>query len=291
MRCAGYLLVLAAAALWALIGPVSRLAFAEGLTPLEVATWRAGLGWVCFAVHALATGQTRAAARDLPILGLFGLAGVSLFYGSYQLAVQSGGAALASVLLYTAPAWVAALSRLVLGEVLTPLKLAAVLATLLGAGLVSLGASPGGLAVNGPAVAWGLVSGLTYALYYIFGKLYLSRYHSQTIFLYAMPAGVLGLAPFVTFHPVTPTAGLALVALALGSTYLAYLVYYAGLKRLEATRAAVTASLEPVLAAALAFAWWDERFGLAGYVGSALILGAVLLTALDNAPASPPERG
>lgn len=36
---------------------------------------------------------------------LFSVTGVTLFYGSYQMAIRTGGAAVASVLLYTAPAW------------------------------------------------------------------------------------------------------------------------------------------------------------------------------------------
>jgi DME family drug/metabolite transporter len=71
--------------------------------------------------------------------------------------------------------------------------------------------------------------------------------------------------------------------LGLGSTYLAYSIYYAGLKYLEATRAAVAATLEPVAAAVLAYIWWDEYFNLLGYAGSGLILGAVLLTMYDGA--------
>lgn len=82
----GYLYLLLAAFLWGLIGPVSRLAFQEGLTPLAVAFFRAGIAWVFFGLHALLLRQVRVERRDaLPLL-LFGLVGVSLFYGSYQLA-------------------------------------------------------------------------------------------------------------------------------------------------------------------------------------------------------------
>ena len=37
----GYLYVLAAAVLWSLIGPFSKICMEEGLAPLEVAFWRA----------------------------------------------------------------------------------------------------------------------------------------------------------------------------------------------------------------------------------------------------------
>ena len=50
--------------------------------------------------------------------------------------------------------------------------------------------------------------------------------------------------------------------------------------RIEASRAAVVATLEPVVAAALAYQLFGERFTPLGYAGSALILAAVLTTIL-----------
>ncbi len=273
----GYLYLLLAAFLWGLLGPVSRLAFGEGLPPLLVAFFRAVIAWAFFALHALILRQVRLLPKDLPALLLFGLVGVSLFYGSYQMAVNYGGAALASVLLYTAPAFVALLSRLVLKEALDPLGLLAVALTLLGVGLMGLG---GGSQVKAllPALLFGLFSGFTYALYYIFGKLYLPRYATPTLFLYALPVGALGLLPFVDFVPLSPKALGALLFLGAFSTYGAYLAYYAGLRRLPATRASVVATLEPVVANLFAFLLFREVLSPLGYLGAGLILLAVLLS-------------
>ncbi|WP_038048010.1 DMT family transporter [Thermus caliditerrae] len=273
----GYLHLLLAAFLWGLIGPVSRVAFQEGLPPLLVAFFRALIAWAFFGLHALLLRQVRMEGKDLPALFFFGLVGVSLFYGSYQLAVGYGGAALASVLLYTAPAWVALLSSLVLKEPLDRLGLFAVALTLLGVALMGLG---GGSEVRaGPlALLFGLLSGLTYALYYIFGKLYLPRYATPTLFLYALPVGALGLLPFVDFVPLRPGALWALLFLGSFSTYGAYLAYYAGLRRLPATRASVIATLEPVVANLFAFLLFREVLSPLGYVGAFLVLLAVLLS-------------
>lgn len=273
----GYLYLLLAAFLWGLIGPVSRLAFQEGLTPLAVAFFRAGIAWVFFGLHALLLRQVRVERRDaLPLL-LFGLVGVSLFYGSYQLAVVYGGAALASVLLYTAPAWVALLSLVVLKEPLDRTGLLAVALTLLGVGLMGVGGGSG-VRVLSLALFFGLLSGFTYALYYIFGKLYLPRYATPTLFLYALPVGALGLLPWVEFAPLSLRAMEALLFLGVFSTYGAYLAYYAGLKRLPATRASVVATLEPVVANLFAFLLFREVLSLWAYLGAGLVLLAVILT-------------
>jgi len=37
-----------------------------------------------------------------------------------------------------------------------------------------------------------------------------------------------------------------------------------------------------VVAAVVAFFWWGEAFGVSGYAGSALILGAVMIMVLNG---------
>ncbi len=281
MALSGYLRILCAAAFWGLIGPVARIALAEGMPPLEVAFWRTTFGWLFFALQAVIMRSTRISPRDLPLVGAFGLCGIAGLFGSYVLAVQAGGAALASVLLYTAPAWVAIMSRLLFREAMTPLKILSLALTMGGVALVCMG--PGdtlgsGAGIGPAAVLFGLASGFTYALYYIFGKFYQGRYTTPTLFLWAMPVGALALSPAVTFHAWPIHVWLSVLGLGFCSTWLAYSVYYSGLKRLEATRAAVVATLEPVIAALLAWLMWDERFGPLGYLGSAAILAGVLVT-------------
>lgn len=289
MQVRGYLFVLCAAALWALIGPLSKQAIAFGVAPLEAAFWRSAIGWSLFAAHALSTRSWRLEPRDAPAVAAFGVFGVATLFGAYILSIHFVGAALASVLLYTAPAWVALLAWLILGETMTASKILALAMTLAGVACVSLGPSllsgQGLGAVNLPGVLLGLLSGLSYATYYIFGKRYLGRYATPTLFLYALPVGCLCLLPFLSVGPFGPKswqAWLTLFALGLCTTYGAYSVYYAGLRILSATRTAIVATLEPVLAAALAYAWWGERFDAAGYAGSALILAAVLCTILGG---------
>lgn len=280
----GYCYVLCAAALWGMIGPLSKLAFAAGMDTLEVAFWRTTLAWFLFAGQAVGGRETRLAWRDVPAVVGFGVIGIGGLFGTYMVAVQSGGAALASVLLYTAPAWVALLSWLFLGEPMGGFKMSAVAATVIGVACVSLGPGlTGGTGIGAKAVGFGLLSGITYALYYIFGKYYLGRYKTPTLFLYALPVGAVCLAPFTHFTGLTAQGGLACLILAIFSTYGAYTFYYAGLRRLEATRASVVASLEPLVAAVLAYILFGECFTALGYVGSGLIIGSVLLTIWDGA--------
>jgi drug/metabolite transporter (DMT)-like permease len=286
----GYLLIGAAAVCWGMIGPVARMAFEEGVTPLEVAFWRAVLAWCGFGGQALVQRRISVAPRDLPAIGAFSLTGVALFYGSYQLAVERGGAALASVLLYTAPAWVVVLIRLVWREPVGRVKLFCLVLTLAGAALVSTGGGGLGGAVDLAAVGFGLTAGFCYSMYYLFGKYFSGRYPAATLFFYMLPMGALLLFPFVDFARKTPTAWAALAVLALVSTFAAYHFYYIGLRYLEPGRASITATLEPVVAAIVAYLWWGERLSAWGYLGGGLIVAAVVVMVCERKK-PPPAHG
>jgi DME family drug/metabolite transporter len=280
----GFLYIALAAALWGTLGIASRLVLQAGLDPLEVSFWRASLGGACFAAHAIGRRRVQVERGDLAAIAAFAAGGVSLFYFSYQNAVRDGGAALAAILLYTAHAWVAIASALWLHESLTPRKLAALAVTLLGVGLVAIGTSgaAGALHVRPSALGWGLLAGLSYSTYYLFGKRYFSRYEPTTLFMYALPLGALLLLPAVRFAPKSAATWGWLAFVAFVPTYLALLVYGAGLRRVAATHAVTIATLEPVVAALLAYAVFGETLGPLGYVGAALVLAGVLATSRQS---------
>ena len=280
----GYLCIALAATLWGSLGVVSRIVLAEGVAPLELSFWRATLAGLLFGFHAVSRGRVRVARDDIAALLAFSVVGVAVFYLSYLFAVAAGGAALASILLYTAPAWVAIASVLWLDEALTPRTLGAIGLTLAGVAFVALGAprAADGMRIGPAALGWGLLSGLAYASYYLFGKRYFGRYAAPTLFMYALPLGALMLLPGVRFVPKSPATWGWIVFLGIVPTYVALQLYEAGLKRVEATRAVTVATLEPVIAAALAFLVWGEALRLLGYVGAGLVLTGVLVMAAER---------
>lgn len=251
---------------------------------MEVAFWRAVLTWICFGTQAVWLRQTRVDLKDLPLLIVFAFFGISLFYISYQYAVKSGGAALASVLLYTAPAWVVLCSYFIYRERLTLIKLLAVIFVISGVFMISRsgGNVSSGESLGLIALASGLTAGFCYSLYYTVGKYFSKKYSAANLFLYVLPIGALGILPFVEFSHKTMLAWVALVSVSIVSTYLANYLYYNGLRHLEAGRASIVATLEPVIAAITAYVFLGEYFNLLGYLGAGLILIAVVATIYDK---------
>ena len=110
-------------------------------------------------------------------------------------------------------------------------------------------------------------------------------YAPVAVLAVALPVGAVALAPLVPFHAKPPAAWGLLAAMAFASTYLAYLAYATGLRGLPATRASVIATLEPVIASALAAIVLGERLAPFAYVGAALVVSAAV--ALAVAPREP----
>lgn len=274
----GIIYILVAALLWGCIGPVAKIAFSQGLAPLEVAFWRAITGWAFFACHAAVIKKIGIQIRDFPLILVFALICVTGFYGSYQMAVNLGGAAKASVLLYTAPAWVAIMAVIFLNEKITRQAITGIIACMTGVILISISSGN----ISGHSFSWagiffGLMAGFTYALYFIFGKKLFPRYQAVTVFSWILILGALSLIPFIEFTTPTKTSWLALIFLGFLSTYLAYFFYARGLVRLRASQAAVIATMEPVVAAFLAYLFWQENLGIWGYAGALLIIIGVII--------------
>lgn len=279
----GYFLVLLAASLWATLGVIYKyLADSYGMPPLAVASLRAGLGGIILLIGLLALRRSwlrvnRAALRVTLVYGVFGIA---LFYAAYINAILAVGVAVAAVLLYTAPAWVAVLAWRFLGERLTRAHVAALLLTLAGSALVAQVFQPGLLRVNALGILWGLLSGLTYGLWSVFNKVGVRHTNPWTLQCYGM---LVGSAALLLFQPLAPLAGALrspatvawLLALALGPTIGASVAYAAGVRTVPVSVASLIATLEPVLAALLAYLILGETLGAGQIAGGALILLAV----------------
>jgi len=193
-----------AAVQWGMIGIAGRVAMVESVAPTTVAFWRATLGALAFALHASLTRAAPLRAGDRGRACGLGIGGVAVMYLAYLSAVESGGVALASILLYSAPLWVAVGGWLGWGDrpgwrEALPLSL-----TLLGVVLVAVASNVPGtpLRLDARALGWGLLSGVTYALYYLMGRGLFAHNAPSRVLAWALGVGALALAPFASFAAV-----------------------------------------------------------------------------------------
>jgi len=284
----GLWLIVAAAVQWAMLGPMARVAFAEGVSALTVAFWRATLGALLFAAHASFTQAPPLHRRDRWPAALLGVAGMAVMYVTYFKSVQYGGAALAAILLYAAPVWVALGAHFLLRERVSVSEAGALALTLFGVVLVAVsgrGASTeaGQFAVTWPVLLFGTLSGLSYAGYFLMGRPLFGRNAPSRVLAWALAAASVVLLPFVEWRLHSTTAWLAIGFLAVVCTFGAYLSNATGLRTVAASRAATVATLEPVLAVVAAWLVWGERLAPLGLVGALLVVAGIVMSARRGA--------
>lgn len=294
-----YLRILAAAVIWGSIGVAGRIAFAAGVGPLETAFFRAAIAFLAIAavVGISERSLLRVRPGDLPLFAGFGAISIAAFFFVYLYAISGTTVATAAILLYTAPIWVIVLSRLLFHEPLTKGKALAVVLAFAGCVLVVRGYDPASLRLNLPGVLAGLASGFAYGMYSIFGKTALRRYSPLTTLVYALGIGAAilgaaaGAAGVISFSH-TARAWTAVCYLALVTTLLAQWLYLSGLGAVEAGRASLVATFEPVVAAFLGYIALGERLEGWQLLGGALVVSAVLaVRRLGRTVAAPTAAG
>ena len=281
---AGAACVLLAAALWGMIGLWNRKLMAGGLSPTDIVVVRnfGGMVLLC-AVFAL-RDRTVFRVRRAHWKYFFGTGVVSvvLFTVCYFTCQKLCSLAVASILLYTAPSFVVVLSAALHRTIVTGRKLAALGLTLEGCALVC-GVFSGHLSVTPVGILLGLGAGFFYALYSIFAPGALAYYDPMTVtvwtFLFAGTASLLLVPGSDTLLPALtrPDMWLTAAGLVVFSTVLPYLFYTKGLSRVEPGKAAIMASLEPVVAALVGAAVFGEPIGMAAAAGIACVLAGVVI--------------
>lgn len=278
-------LVLAAGSMWGCMGVLVRTLTASGLNSMEITALRCVVTCVCVAAF-LAVFQRKAFAIRLKDIWCFigtGILSVTFFSFCYFQTMTLTSLSAAAVLLYTAPTFVMLLSAVLFHERMTKGKTAALFLAFLGCLLVT-GVTGEDAVIGLSGILTGLGAGFGYALYSIFGRYALEKgYSSLTVTQYTFLFASIGTLPFVSYPKIAacfmeknglifPTFLLILL-----TTVAPYFVYTLGLGYMEAGRAAVIASIEPVVATLVGVVIYQEKLKALGAVGVALVISSILL--------------
>ncbi|MDQ3285243.1 MAG: DMT family transporter [Actinomycetota bacterium] len=292
-RLVGVLAVGTAASIWGTLGFFAKILYAEGVSFEALVAVRASVGWAAMLLFVLLTrgvGGLRVARRDLLFLVPLGLVGIGAFYLLYFFTVRESTVGTAAILLYSSPAFVSLLAWIFLRETLGMLRVLALTLTFGGIFLVVGGYAPAALEISPLVLATGLLSGLTYGLYSIFGKPVAGRLDPAIILSYALGFGTVLLVIFAlptldTLVGLSPDSYALLLMLAVVHTSLAFGLYTVGLKRLDAGQAAIVATVEPVVAGAIGVVLLGETLTAPKLLGALLVLAGAALAQVRLAKA------
>lgn len=275
------LAVLLAACGWGVIGVFTRRLGAQGLGSGDILLLRASGCAITFALALAVSGVKNFAVRwrDVPLFLAFGLATLFFTYCYYR-SIALASMSVACTLMFTAPVFVMVMSIFVFHEKFTRQKLLALILALGGVSLVS-GLVSGGAAFSALGALFGVLSGIGYALYNILSKLLSQRgysvwqinFYGWVICALSCVAiwGVKGAAPALA-----DGRGVWLcVVMVVVSGFLPALLYNWALGTMEASRASMMGTLEPVVATITGAIAFHEGITLTGFLGIALVLVAV----------------
>jgi drug/metabolite transporter (DMT)-like permease len=263
--------------MFALGGNLARYLLDEGVSALRLSQLRSAGSLVLLAVALAVTRPKlmRVRRRDLAQLAFLGICGLALVHATYYAAINRLEIGVALVIQYTAPLLLLLWLRFRHRRRVAPPLWGAVGLSIVGCMLVVRGYDPG--ALDGLGVLFAFGAAVTFAIYLVASERAGHRYEPVTTLLWAFGFATLFWAvvqPWWSFpfSKVDPWLGLGVIVV---GTLLPFICVVAALRHLPAPRAAVAATLEPVLAAV--FAWWlhDEHLAVVQLAGGALVLAAV----------------
>ena len=278
----GSALCIASAIAFGAMAIFGKLAFDAGVGLLTLLFVRFSIAAPVLWIAALRRRGALASASRRTLLAGFalGAVGYAMQAALYFAALTRMEASLLSMLLYTFPAMVVAAAIALGRETASRRRTGALLVSSGGLALVLLGAGAGAFDWLGAALALG--AALTYAAYILVSDRVVGGD------LEALPLSALittgaaitfGLAGSATGSIDTGFASegwLWLGAIAIVSTVTPITLFFAGLKRVGPSTAAILSTLEPLTTAALAFVVFGESLTALQLAGAALVLGAAV---------------
>lgn len=246
------------------------------LPPFAIVLGRAGIAAIALA---LIVALARRRFRPDPVLARNGIV-LAVHWVTFFEAIRVSSVAIGLLGYASFPLFVLVIERIGRG---TPLRRDQVAtAVMVVAGLVTLvpSFSLEERAVQG--LAWGLVSGFTFALLAVRSRRLASAYAPMEIALWQnafaalvlLPLAFIGRASIGTLAP--GDVGLLLV-LGVACTAFAHTLFITGLRHVTAHTASIVAALEPVYGIALAAWLLGEQPSLRTLIGATLIVGAAIV--------------
>ena len=279
--------VIAAGVLWGMISIFIKGMNAGNISPLQVVLLRTIMASAIMALFLFFTNKRLLYFQLKDIWMFIGTGVISLTFFSlcyFQTIIESG-ASVAVILLYTSPIFVILFSLVLFQERITALKLAALVMTFAGCILVSgLGRDGGGITLKGFII--GLGSGFGYALYSIFSRFALKKYHVLTIIFYTFLFSGISIMPLSGLGSggslLQPQILLYGAGIAVFCTVLPYLFYTYGMTKLETGKAAILVTIEPLVGTLVGCGLYGEPMTITKVIGILLTFGAVILLGLKK---------
>jgi drug/metabolite transporter (DMT)-like permease len=284
-----------AATLWAINGTVSKVILASGISSLRLSQVRTTGALVGLVLILLVTApaRLRVRKRELPYLALFGIGGLAFVQWFYFLSLHRLEVGIALLIEYLAPLLVALWVRFAFHEAVRRRIWLALALALAGLGLIVDVFHGGALSTTG--IIFALAAAVTYALYILLAEHAVGDRDPVSLLAWGFGFAAVFwaiIAPWWSFpaHRIgadvsllghlhahhLPVWALMTWMIVLG-TIVPFFLLVSALRHLSATRVAIIAMVEPVVATIVAWVWLGESLSALQLAGAAIVLAAIVL--------------
>lgn len=294
-RYQGFAMVLAGAALWGISGTVAQTLFQQEAVPVG---WVVTVRLLVSGLLLLAWGTMESESKtfwrvwvdpqDRIRIIFFGIAGMLGVQYTYFASIQTGNAAIATLLQFLSPVYIMIYLSVRKRRPPRPSELIALVLALIGIFLLVTNGSLHKLSVSVSAVVWGLLSGVALAFYTVYPSDLLQRHGAKVVVGWGMMIGGSGLSfinpPwYIQATEFSSAAWLYLVFVILFGTLLPFYLYMDSLRHITPTEASLLGSAEPLAAIAASVAWLHVPFHIWEGIGGICIMATVFLLTVRTA--------
>ncbi len=287
------LLLVALILFWGSSFVVVKIALAEGLTPVSIATFRFLLAGGLFALTLTVKAFRKSSGRslvhkgDLPILALLAVSGVTLFYLAQYTGIKMAGADIAAIFAcFLSPIFIAVASTVILKERISKGQVSGIGFAAVGTLVVVLGGSIsvqfssdfvyGSIVLFATPILW--------AFYTLLGKRTIEKYNPILVLTYVTVFGGLLLLPFSVADgsvrlvlSLSLSSWLAIAYLSVTCTLIGYYIWFYAVEKVGATVTSSFLFAEPLVTVFLAALLVAEKITVPITVGALLIFAGVYL--------------
>lgn len=200
---------------------------------------------------------------------------------AYFVALKYINASLNSLLVFTFPVFTPFLGFLFFREKLSLVSLIAAIIGFLGCTILIGGYQIKGIPGETFGMILGLISGIVYALYTLFGQKITLQLEPITVTVLNISIVALFFIicrlPWLWSHPLPWKVYLVAGIIAVVSTILANIFYFEAIKDVGAVKAGIFSSLEPFFTTVLAILFLHETMGWLQWTGALLIIGGMII--------------
>jgi drug/metabolite transporter (DMT)-like permease len=282
----GIFLILISGSAFGTLAIFARLAYQDGVTPITLLFLRFGIASLgmlfimCLRGIPIPQGWV---LLGLALMGGIGYVGQALFYFTALTLIPAG---LVALLLYLYPAIVTLFAVMIFKEPVSKWKMIA-LPFALGGTVLTIGPTGGGHLLG---VLFGLSAAFIYSIYILVGSKItkqVTAIQSSTVVIVSAAIVSGGLVAIRgPALPATASGWASVIAIALISTILAIVTFFAGLERVGPTNASTLSTVEPAVTVVLAAMVLGETISFFRIIGGMMIIVAVIILARSERPAS-----